>query len=70
MVILDKAGRETDVFGQYPNVDRIMKLKIITVNEEFRGLGICKALINKSKYVTRHDLFINISVIPGRLIGT
>ncbi|XP_060870316.1 arylalkylamine N-acetyltransferase 1-like [Metopolophium dirhodum] len=49
MVILDKAGRETDVFGQYPNIDRMMELKIITVNEEYRGLGICKALINKSK---------------------
>ncbi|XP_022182153.1 dopamine N-acetyltransferase-like [Myzus persicae] len=49
MVVLDKAGRETNVFGQYPNVDRMMELKIITVNEEYRGLGICKALINKSK---------------------
>ncbi|XP_022182146.1 dopamine N-acetyltransferase-like [Myzus persicae] len=49
LILLDKAERETDVFGKYPNVDRMMDLKIITVNEEYRGLGICKALINKSK---------------------
>lgn len=49
MIFLDKAGRATDFFGQYPNIDRIMKLEIITVNEAYRGQGVCKALVNKSK---------------------
>ncbi|XP_015363578.1 PREDICTED: dopamine N-acetyltransferase-like isoform X1 [Diuraphis noxia] len=49
MVLLDKAGRDVDVFGHYPNINRIMELKIITVNEAYRGQGVCKALINKSK---------------------
>ncbi|XP_027852763.2 arylalkylamine N-acetyltransferase 1-like [Aphis gossypii] len=49
MIFLDKAGRDTDFFGQYPNIDRIMKLEIITVNEAYRGQGVCKALVNKSK---------------------
>ncbi|XP_015379972.1 PREDICTED: uncharacterized protein LOC107173797 [Diuraphis noxia] len=68
LVILDKAGREIDIFGKYPNVDRIMKINIITVNEVYRGLGVCKALVNKSKYVTLHDFFINISIFPGQLM--
>jgi len=42
MVNLDKAERDTDVFGKYPNIDRIMELKIITVNyEAYRGQGVC-----------------------------
>ncbi|XP_026816934.1 dopamine N-acetyltransferase-like [Rhopalosiphum maidis] len=49
MVLLDKAKRDTDIFGKYPNIDRIMDLKIITVNEAYRGQGVCKALIDKSK---------------------
>ncbi|KAE9537685.1 hypothetical protein AGLY_006708 [Aphis glycines] len=49
MGLLDKAERDTDIFGKYPNIDRIMELKIITVNEAYRGQGICKALVNKSK---------------------
>lgn len=49
MVLLDKVEQDTDVFGQYPNIDRIMELKVITVNEAYRGQGVCKALVNKSK---------------------
>jgi len=55
MIFLDKAGRDTDLFRQYPNIDRIMKLEIITVNEAYRGQGVCKALVNKSKYI-KHNL--------------
>lgn len=49
MVFLDKAGRDINVFGQFPNIDRIMELKIIAVHEAYRGQGVCKALIDKSK---------------------
>lgn len=52
MIFLDKAGWDTDLFGQYPNIDRIMKLEMITMNEAYRGQGVCKALVNKSKYIT------------------
>lgn len=46
--LLDKIERETDVFTKYPNIDRIMDIKIISVDESFRGQGVCKALINKT----------------------
>lgn len=49
VVLLDKIKREADVFGQYPRVDRIMEIKIVAVNEAYRGQGVCKALIDKTK---------------------
>ena len=67
MVFLDKAGRDINVFGQFPNIDRIMELKIIAVHEAYRGQGVCKALIDKSKYI-KHNLFIIITLIAGQLI--
>lgn len=50
-IILDKVQREANVFGQYPNANRIMDMKIITVNKASRGQGICKALVNKTRYI-------------------
>lgn len=46
--LLDKVEREADVFSKYPDVDRIMDIKIISVDESFRGQGVCKALIDKT----------------------
>lgn len=46
--LLDKVEQETNVFEKYPNVNRIMDIKIISVDESFRGQGVCKALINKT----------------------
>lgn len=45
---LDKVEREADMFKKYPNVDRVMDIKIISVDESFRGQGVCKALIDKT----------------------
>lgn len=53
VVLLDKIKREADVFTQYPTVDRILEIKIVTVNEAYRGQGVCKALVDKTKYRTK-----------------
>lgn len=45
---LDKVEQEADVFQKFPNVDRVMDIKIISVDESFRGQGVCKALIDKT----------------------
>lgn len=52
-VLLNKVRRDIDLFGHYPNIDihRIMELKIISVNEAYRGQGVFKALVKKSKYI-------------------
>lgn len=52
VVLLDKIKREADVFTQYPDVHRVMEIKIVTVNEAYRGQGVCKALVDKTKYET------------------
>lgn len=51
VTLLDKIKREANVFGQYPDVNRIMEIKIVTVNDAYRGQGVCKALVDKTKYV-------------------
>lgn len=50
VVLLEKIKREADVFAQYKNVNRILEIKIVTVNEAYRGQGVCKALVDKTKY--------------------
>lgn len=55
---LDKVEREVDIFGQYPNVDYIMDMKIITVDKAYRGHGVCKALVGKTKYSRKIFKFI------------
>jgi arylalkylamine N-acetyltransferase len=45
---LDKVEREVDVLKKYPNVDRLIDIKIIAVDKSFRGQGVCKALIDKT----------------------
>lgn len=42
---------KSDVFGQYPNVDRILDMNIIAVNRAYRGHGVCESLTKKSKYI-------------------
>lgn len=46
--LLDKVEQEANVFQKFPSVNRIMDIKIISVDEFFRGHGVCKALINKT----------------------
>lgn len=61
-IFLDKVRKNSDIYEKYPNVDKIMELKIISVNEAYRRQGVCKALINKSKYLYQIYLFKNIII--------
>lgn len=49
MTLLAKIQREVDVYGKYPNVNHIMHIYVIAVNDAYRGRGVCKALIAKTK---------------------
>lgn len=51
MDLFQKVKREADVFGKYPDVDRIMHINIVAVDDAFKGRGVCTALFNKTKYV-------------------
>lgn len=48
LTLFQKVGNESDVFGKFPDVNRIMEIKIVAVNEIFRGQGVCKALFEKT----------------------
>lgn len=48
MTLFKKIGNESDVLGKFPDVNRIMEIKIVAVNEIFRGQGLCKALFEKT----------------------
>jgi len=51
MALFEKVGREMDVFGTYPEINRVMDIAIVAVDETFRGRGVCKSLFDKTKYV-------------------
>lgn len=48
MTLFQKIENESDVLGKFPDVNRIMEIKIVAVNEIFRGQGLCKALFEKT----------------------
>jgi hypothetical protein len=51
VIFLYKTKLQSNVFGQYPSVDHILDMNIIAVNRPYRGNGICKSLVKKSKYI-------------------
>ncbi|XP_022193040.1 dopamine N-acetyltransferase isoform X2 [Nilaparvata lugens] len=47
--LLQDVGKQSDVFGQFPDVDRMLEVRIISVDDAYRGQGIAKALIEKTR---------------------
>lgn len=50
-ILLNKIQQEIKIFKKYPNVDKIMRIMVISVNDGYRRQGISKALIEKTKYI-------------------
>lgn len=50
-ILLNKIQQEIKIFKKYPNVDKILRIMLISVNNGYRRQGICKALIEKTKYI-------------------
>lgn len=46
--MMDYAEGQIDLFGHYPQYDRAMDAKIMSVNDAYRGAGICKALTKRT----------------------
>lgn len=53
--LLDFVDKEANVFGQFPDVEKILSLKILSVDGSWRGQGIAKALIDKSRDLCREQ---------------
>ena len=46
--MLDHCKTSINLFERYPGVDTIMDANMLSVNEDFRGLGVGKALLEKT----------------------
>lgn len=47
--LLTTVGKESDVFKQFPEIDKVIDIRIISVDDSCRGQGIAKALLDKTK---------------------
>lgn len=47
--LLDKTALESDVFQKFPDSDKAVTVKIISVDGAYRGQGIAKELLNKTR---------------------
>lgn len=50
LIFLDKLKRDAKVFDRYLNVDLILKIQFVTVNDTYRTQGVCKILIDKTRF--------------------
>lgn len=48
--LLYKIDKEGDVFGQFPDVNKVLTVKVLSVASGWRGKGIAKELMNKTRY--------------------
>lgn len=49
--LLAAVERGSDVFGKFPDVDRLVEVRIVSVDSALRGRGIAKVLLEKSTSV-------------------
>ena len=47
--LLEHIDREVDIFGRYPDIDKQMLVEILSVDGSWRGLGIAKKLMNRTR---------------------
>lgn len=47
--LLDEADVQADVFGRFPDVDAYIDIKILSVHPAWRGRGIAKQLLGRSR---------------------
>lgn len=51
--LLTTVGKESDVFKQFPEIDKVIDIRIVSVDDSCRGQGIAKALLDKTKWVIK-----------------
>lgn len=49
LMLLDHVAKESDVFSHFPDVDKAMCVKILSVDGKWRGRGIAKDLMNRTR---------------------
>ncbi|XP_066145873.1 arylalkylamine N-acetyltransferase 1-like isoform X2 [Euwallacea fornicatus] len=51
--MLDKVGLESNVFQRFPDCDKAVTVKILSVDGNYRGQGIAKELLNKTREIAK-----------------
>ncbi|KAH1019877.1 hypothetical protein HUJ04_009628 [Dendroctonus ponderosae] len=51
--LLDRVAAESDVFSRFPDCDKAMTVKILSVDGAYRGQGIAKELMNKTRELAK-----------------
>lgn len=55
--LMDHIETKYHLFNEYPDFDRAMDGKILSVNEQYRGMGIAKELTNRTiEYMHEHKI--------------
>lgn len=49
--ILEYVEKESNLFEKFPFCDKMLLLKMLSVDSSYRGKGLAKILINKSRYL-------------------
>ncbi|XP_065201618.1 arylalkylamine N-acetyltransferase 1-like isoform X1 [Planococcus citri] len=60
--LLSTVTKLSDVFGHFPTAEKILDLRILSVDESCRGQGIAKALIDKTIEIAKEHNFPLIKV--------
>lgn len=47
--LLDTVDKQCDIFGQFPDINNVLIVKILSVDSSWRGRGIAKALIDRTR---------------------
>lgn len=55
--LLDHVAKESDPFKKYLDCDKAMTVKILSVDGAYRGKGIAKELMAKTRYVSIESFF-------------
>lgn len=48
--LLDHVAKESNIFEKFRGIDKAMTVKILSVDSDWRGRGIAKELMNKTRY--------------------
>ncbi|XP_022918295.2 arylalkylamine N-acetyltransferase 1-like [Onthophagus taurus] len=55
--LLSYVDKMADVFGKYPDIDKMISVDILSVDKSWRGQGIAKKLMNKTRELAREQDF-------------
>ncbi|CAH1390087.1 unnamed protein product [Nezara viridula] len=55
--LIDKIDIEADIFGRFPDVDKLIEIRVVSVDEAYRGQGIAKALLDETKRIACENGF-------------